>query len=245
MEKVRILLSSKTDTDVLETIRLFIKFYRRKIEYCKECLPHIRLLIFSREKKIKDEVLTTFTQLHLIKNTSEEIANELIELFREATPQDTSALEEIIEIIVAESLAKNIAIIKPQVYSLLWNKFVSYERSGEQASRKRAILTILRIAFSKDPLMIKQENVVSFLGILKSYIAKNDPDFIIVKEIVKIIMVEPETCRIIDANARNLILATICILVSSQDSSNQEWYSVSEHILTCIYKISPNPEKLT
>ena len=138
-------------------------------------------------------------------------------------------------------MAKSIAIIKPQVYSLLWSKFVQYERSGEHAARKRAILTILRIAFNKDPLMIKQENIISFLGILKSYIAKNEPDFIIVKEIIKIIMVEPETCRIIDANSRNLILATICILVGSQDSPNQEWYSVSEHILTCIYKISANP----
>lgn len=93
--------------------------------------------------------------------------------------------------------------------------------------------------------MIKQENIVSFLGILKSYIAHNEPDFHIMKEIIKIVMVEPGTCRIIDANGRNLMLACICILVGSQESTNQEWYSVSEHILSCIYKISPNPEKLT
>ena len=35
LDKVKVLLSSKTDTDVLETIRLFIKFYRRNIEYCR------------------------------------------------------------------------------------------------------------------------------------------------------------------------------------------------------------------
>lgn len=75
LDKVKILLSSKTDTDVMETIHLFIKFYKRNIEYCKECLPNIRLLIFSKEKKIRDEVLSTFTQLHLIKNSHEEVAD--------------------------------------------------------------------------------------------------------------------------------------------------------------------------
>lgn len=33
--------------------------------------------------------------------------------------------------------------------------------------------------------------------------------------------------------------------MNSQDCFDQEWYSVSEHLLTCIYKISQNPEKLT
>ena len=105
----------------------------------------------------------------------------MIDLFKEATPQDASALEEIMEIIVGESISKNIPIIKPTVYSLLWNRFVQYEREGTCAPEKRAILTILRIAFSRDFLMIKQENIISFLGILKSYIAKGEPDFHITK----------------------------------------------------------------
>lgn len=58
-------------------------------------------------------------------------------------------------------------------------------------------------------------------------------------------MLDPGTSRVIDANARNLVLAAICILVVSQDSRDPEWYSLSEHVLTCIYKISVNPEKLT
>jgi hypothetical protein len=38
----------------------------------------------------------TFTQLHLLKRTNEEVAEELISLFKSASPQDHSALEEIL-----------------------------------------------------------------------------------------------------------------------------------------------------
>jgi hypothetical protein len=48
------LLGSKTETDVLETIKLFIKLYKLKFERAKQSLPDIRILIFSKEKKIKD-----------------------------------------------------------------------------------------------------------------------------------------------------------------------------------------------
>jgi hypothetical protein len=86
------LLGSKTETDVLETIKLFIKLYKLNFERAKESLPDIRILIFSKEKKIKDEVLTNFIYLHL--NTkSEDVAKELVNLFTKATPQDLSALE--------------------------------------------------------------------------------------------------------------------------------------------------------
>lgn len=92
IDSTKILLGSKADTDVLETIKLFIKLYQLKFEKAEESLPNIRILIFSKEKKIKDEVLANFVNLHL--NTrSEEVAKELIQLFSKATAQDQSALE--------------------------------------------------------------------------------------------------------------------------------------------------------
>lgn len=92
IESTRILLGSKADTDVLETIKLFIKLHKLNFQKAKESLPDIRILIFSKEKKIKDEVLTNFIYLHL-SNKSEEVAKELVTLFAKANPQDQSALE--------------------------------------------------------------------------------------------------------------------------------------------------------
>ena len=60
-----IFLGSKSDNDVLETIRLFIKLHKMGFEGAKNVLPDIRILIFSKEKKIRDEVLINFIYFHL------------------------------------------------------------------------------------------------------------------------------------------------------------------------------------
>jgi hypothetical protein len=52
---------------------MFIKLYKLNFAKAKDTLPNIRILIFSKEKKIKDEVLTNFIYLHL-NNKSEEVA---------------------------------------------------------------------------------------------------------------------------------------------------------------------------
>jgi hypothetical protein len=44
------------------------------------------------------------------------------------------------------------------VYALLWYRFIAYEREEniKKIPEKRAILTILRITFNRDPTMIKE-----------------------------------------------------------------------------------------
>lgn len=59
------------------------------------------------------------------------------------------------------------------------------------------------------------------MAILKNYIANKKQDYYIVKQILKIISVEPKTSIHIDNNARNIMLAVACILVDSQDNPDQ------------------------
>jgi hypothetical protein len=63
----------------------------------------------------------------------------------------------------------------------MWNQFIAFERNQTNINEKRAIMSILRIAFSKDQNLIKSENLESFLNILKVYVQTNEPDFHIVK----------------------------------------------------------------
>lgn len=77
-----------------------MKFHKLNFKQAEDALPNIRLLVFSKEKRIKDEVLTTFIYLHL-NYRSEEVAKELIKLFSQASHQDLSALEEILETIIS------------------------------------------------------------------------------------------------------------------------------------------------
>ena len=60
-----------------------MKLFKLKFQKSLLILPQIRLLIFSKEKRIRDEVLTTFIHLHLTKK-SEDVAKELTSLFTEA-----------------------------------------------------------------------------------------------------------------------------------------------------------------
>lgn len=46
-------------------------------------------------------------------------------------------------------------------------------------------------------------------------------------------------------NSRNILLTILCILVKEQGTENKNWYSASEHFLTCIFKVEKNPEKIT
>ncbi len=37
----------------------------------------------------------------------------------------------------------------------MWNQFIQYERNDSNIDEKRAIVTVLRTAFTKDPNLIK------------------------------------------------------------------------------------------
>jgi hypothetical protein len=114
-------------------------------------------------------------------------------------------------------MSKSIVIIKPQAFAHMWNQFISYERNQSNINEKRAIMTILRIAFSKDQKLIKSENLESFLNILKVYVQTNEPDFHIVKEISKIICLDDPN---INQMAKNFLIAQIYILVNTQGTTN-------------------------
>lgn len=82
----------------------------------------------------------------------------------------------------------------------------------------------------------------SFLNIMKKYISTGQQDFHILKEITKILILDNNVVRY---NSRNFIIAAVYILVNCQGVVDNEWYSTSEHVLNCIFKISESPEKLT
>jgi hypothetical protein len=62
----------------------------------------------------------------------------------------------------------------------------------------------------------------SFLNILKSYVESNDPDFHILKEISKIICLDDVN---VSKVAKNFLIAQIYILVNTQGTTNNEWFS--------------------
>ena len=51
--------------------------------------------------------------------------------------------------------------------------------------------------------------------------------------------------KIVQMNSRKFVIAAVYIMVNTQGVDDNEWFSSSEHVLNCIYKICETPEKLT
>ena len=131
--------------------------------------------------------------------------------------EDLLSLEETLEIIITKAIEKNYIIIKPHVYAHMWNQFIQYERNDSNIDEKRAIVTVLRTAFTKDPNLIKDENLDSFLNILKKYIENSDADFYLVKEISRSSCLEHE--KIVKVS-KNFLVAQIFIMVNCLGSND-------------------------
>ena len=82
----------------------------------------------------------------------------------------------------------------------------------------------------------------SFLNILKSYADSREPDFHVLKEISCITSIEESK---VSALVKKFLVAQVYILVTSQGTSNNEWYAACEAVLTCIFKTCESPEKLS
>ena len=73
----------------------------------------------------------------------------------------------------------------------------------------------------------------SFLNILKSYADSREPDFHVLKEISCITSIEEAK---VSAIAKKFLVAQVYILVTSQGTSNNEWYAACQAVLTCILR---------
>lgn len=95
-ETLGMLLGSKNLNDVVEVIKLFIFLKQLGIEKIEGSLRKIYMLVFSKEKGVKEEVLHCFAVLHIMGHDDSQVADNLIGLFKGASLQDATCLEEIL-----------------------------------------------------------------------------------------------------------------------------------------------------
>lgn len=100
------LLGSKNLGDVVEVIRLFIFLKQLGIQNIEGALRKIYMLVFSKEKGVKEEVLHCFSVLHLTDQSPTVVAENLIALFKGANLQEATCLEEIIENLIENQKVK-------------------------------------------------------------------------------------------------------------------------------------------
>lgn len=154
------LLGSKNNTDAIETIRLLIYLQQTNVICAAPGIPKMLVLIWSREKSVKEELLKAYWALYLDEKVfkAEGVARNLAFLFKKATLTDLTSLEELVINIQRwnESLEEKEREKKQDYFYLsaktldkVWEIFTSTVIHSQEPNSKyamRAAFSVLRIA---------------------------------------------------------------------------------------------------
>lgn len=206
------------------------------------------VLVWSKEKSIKEESLKSYWQLIFDPNIfdSKAIANNLINLLNESTLTEATSLEELLNYMMDwnnqidekdREKKRDLYQIPSAVYKNLWEIFVTgLQDPFRNKNAIRASLQILRICFSKnkDALIQKFD---SFLNVLSSFRKKNNVDWIVVKEISLIVEKSNES-------PAKLMKMLMVLLISFHGTMETEWFCAAEQIISMIFSLKKDPESL-
>ncbi|KRX03620.1 Armadillo-type fold [Pseudocohnilembus persalinus] len=250
------LLGSKSTNDVLESIRLFLFLHKTNIECSKQGIKKMMVLIWSKEKTIKDEFVRAYWTLFLDEKefSRAQIAQNLIYLFQESTLAEMTSLEELLKYVIEwnsnleekeKDKKRNLYYIHSEVLQIIWQKFQNQiERlSSSNSDHKilRSSLIILRICCPLKKKIFSSDKFLSLIEILKGFLQSTHPDWFVVKEICKLVELQGD----LKMDYKNMFLKLlIFILIKFQGTDDNEYYIAAEGILNMLFLIKPNPESL-
>lgn len=207
------------------------------------------VLIWSKDKAIKEEVLKAYWQLVFDPKVfdSKTIANNLITLLNESTLTEATSLEEMLNFLLDwnnqieekdREKKKDLFQIPAGVYKNLWENFIiGLKDSVNSRKEARASLQLLRICCSKSKEAWAQK-FDNFQNILLSFRKnKQKIDWIIVKEISLIVekSIEPPP---------KLMQTFILLLIEYQGHTDTEWFCAAEQIINMIFSFKKDPEDM-
>ncbi|KAL4444819.1 hypothetical protein ABPG74_016027 [Tetrahymena malaccensis] len=246
------LLGSKNNSDVTETIKLMIYLYQTNIQCANQGIRKMLVLIWSREKLVKEELIKAYWILYLDEKAfkPEGVAKNLVYLFKKANLTDLTSLEELLIAIQKwnqtieekeRDKKQDMFYISNKTFDKIWDIFTTSVIQNDANSKysMRAALTILRISSQNNRTIFSQNRMISLIEVLKKFLRLNQPDWIVVKEI-GILLENKEDCNYLNS----FIKLMIFILIKFQGTVDNEWYCACEQILNTIFSIEQNPESL-
>ncbi|EGR27594.1 hypothetical protein IMG5_193940 [Ichthyophthirius multifiliis] len=257
------LLGSKQYYDVIESIRVLIYLHQLNIESAKEGVMKMLVLIWNKEKHIKDELMKAYWNLYMDESQykPEGVAINLIKLFQKASLNELTSLEELIIQIQKDeneneekNLKNNQFYISQKTLEKIWEIFLQSQNTLnnnnnqqiqiEKNEISRASIRILRISSSiqnkkKKKYEIFAINKVQSLQEITKKALQNPPlqiDWIILKEILTLLELQA-------FKNENIIKNMTYLLEKNQGTSQNEWYCASEQLINTIFKQEINPEQ--
>lgn len=206
------------------------------------------VLIWSKEKSIKEEILKAYYQLYFDPKEFDDkkIAYNMVKLLMESTMTEATSLEELFNHLIdwnnqieekEKDKKKDLFIISNMVFKSLWDLFLSGISGINSKYEMRCALQILRICSSKNKEIITQK-FDSFSNILTSFTKKKTVDWIVVKEISIII----EKSKDNSTRTNNMIKVFMYLLIKTQGTTDTEWFAAAEQIINMIFVLKRDPD---
>lgn len=255
------MLHSSNTSDVTEALRFFVKARHFDLPIAITGIKSALSLMWSNEKKVRDEVLVAFVDVFIsVPNTPEDttlpakqIAHNLLVLVNESSVSELTSIEEGIGYLVAEEK------IPAEVFLVLWSVA---SKSSSSDSRAAAFL-ILSMGAKKNPTIVDSASRLRLLhdSGLGDY-TQDHRDWGICRAACIALQQIPAKCNysqqskqtleLPSSSAKTLMLEQIverlCIVIRGdwcRDHDNADtnrWFSAAEQAINAIFVVCENPD---
>ena len=244
--KLTQLLFSKTQTDVIEVITFFVTCYEHGLVDMLFGIRKMLSLILNSEKTIKDAVIDAYRRLYLDKNLLKQnpinIVKQLIKLTANLTICEYEALEQLIGELTESGEIDN------QLIQIMWEFFAQKSETNAITSEQSiGSLILLSMVIKKLPTKgrVNIDTLIEYgLNINEKNLFKAKQTCIALANICssastkQMDLSEPfklETNHKLFGNLNEIIIKNFT------NTQSNDWISMCECALSCIYKLADNP----
>jgi len=225
------LLGSKTQSDIVESIKLLTYLQKMNISRAVQGTKKILVLFFNKDDSVKREALEAYKTLYLKDDMGlDQRAFALIELLKDADASEEVCVEEFLSLAVREN------VMSGDIYKALWKIFKMCNNTAVEKQNARAALKILRIATEHNQNILSKEE-----DTLKEHTLKEldsvDTDFLLINEQIKawekLILHQKESGPKID----EFLFSIMIKLVKQFGTENPEWNCAAEQFINSLFVI--------
>ncbi|KAF9959343.1 Condensin complex subunit [Modicella reniformis] len=254
------LLASTMKLEVIEAMEFFVTIHRYKVRIANEGIRKMVHLVWMKDngdeaKSVRSRLVECYWQIYLApddnlteKDNTALIARNLVSLTYGSTLAELTSLEQLLSIIVADSMANTSDItISDEVIEKLWQVY-SHSKDIPNPQRRGAIIILGMLAKAKPDIVAQKIETILKIGLGKhgradlalarySCIAlqriageKKKQKGVIGQDTIRLPMEHPIFVRL-----SNLI---------DYPTTSKNWFAMAEQILNTIYLLGEHPDIL-
>lgn len=251
--KLKGLLYSKNQTDILESLKLVYLGNLYKFEGYFELFSLSFNLIWVKENVVKEELLKVFFKLYIEKKEPIEVVEDICYILKNIDQSKKICLEEIIKQLYNNNRKKDAVLDNKKIdiskiklhlgiIKTLWNYFINNYQNEKNIENGLSSLYLLRLGtfYHKEWIL---NNVRNIYDIYKEFIKEFNINWKIVEEFVNMFIYCHESLT--EENKDMILKIHIYFLLKYQGCMNSDYLIVAEKIIHLIFILRYDPEILS